>query len=114
MTYSLPLVRPAVCITTIGAPSNGPPTLPSFARNSSMVCVFQSLISQLLGLGGDVETRRQELAGPIQRRGGFVEDRVVRLKDMRYPRHDIERNRDIRDRGCTGEPGSVVKEYLVR
>src|SRR6185503_10996772 len=47
-TYSRPLVRPRVCSRVIGAPSKFPPTLPSFARNSSMVCVFQSLTANLL------------------------------------------------------------------
>jgi hypothetical protein len=47
-----------------------------------------------LSLGGDAfcagETRRQELAGSVQRRGRFVEDRVIGLEDVGDPGGDVE------------------------
>src|SRR5437879_5589940 len=45
VTYSCPLLRPRWCSRTSGAPSKTPPTLPSFARNSVIVFVFQSFAS---------------------------------------------------------------------
>src|SRR5262249_37219544 len=44
-TRSCPVLAPTVCRSSSGAPSNGPPTLPSLARNSSMILLFQSDIS---------------------------------------------------------------------
>ena len=42
-----------------------------------------------LSLSGDAccvgETRRQELAGSVQRRGRFLEDRVIGLEDVGHP-----------------------------
>jgi hypothetical protein len=47
-----------------------------------------------LSLGGDAfcagETRRQELAGSVQRRGRFVEDRVIGLEDVGDSGGDVE------------------------
>src|SRR4051794_1594524 len=40
-----PVLRPRWVTRTIGAPSKGPPTRPSLARNSLMVFVFQSVAS---------------------------------------------------------------------
>src|SRR6478735_9915886 len=40
----VPDLAPTVVSSTIGAPSNGPPTLPPWARNSSMILVLKSLI----------------------------------------------------------------------
>src|ERR1700760_3297740 len=48
VTNSRPLLRPRWCSRTIGAPSKGPPTLPSLARNSVMVFAFQSSVSLML------------------------------------------------------------------
>src|SRR6516225_4088647 len=42
-THSVPVLRPVVCSSSTGAPSNGPPTRPSLARNSSTTLRFQSL-----------------------------------------------------------------------
>src|SRR6266496_2027405 len=47
-TRSCPVLAPTVCKRSTGAPSNGPPTLPSLARNSSMILLFQSDISGIL------------------------------------------------------------------
>src|SRR5215471_21381905 len=47
-TRSCPVLAPTVCRSSSGAPSNGPPTLPSLARNSSMILLFQSDISGTL------------------------------------------------------------------
>src|SRR3954447_9271049 len=41
-TCSLPVLRPRWWTRASGAPSKGPPTRPSFARNSSITLVFQS------------------------------------------------------------------------
>src|SRR5215471_20065304 len=47
-TRSCPVLAPTVCRSSNGPPSNGPPTLPSLARNSSMILLFQSDISGTL------------------------------------------------------------------
>src|SRR5437762_8928681 len=47
-TRSCPVLAPTVCRSSSGAPSNGPPTLPSLVRNSSMILLFQSDISGVL------------------------------------------------------------------
>src|SRR4029077_15057377 len=47
-TRSCPVLAPTVCRSSSGAPSNGPPTLPWLARNSSMILLFQSDISGTL------------------------------------------------------------------
>src|SRR6266581_301024 len=47
-TRSCPVLAPTVCRRSTGAPSNGPPTLPSLARNSSIILLFQSDISGVL------------------------------------------------------------------
>ena len=41
-TRSVPVLAPVWWTSRIGMPSNMPPTLPSFARNSSMIFLFQS------------------------------------------------------------------------
>src|SRR6266571_6470581 len=121
LTYSRPLLRPRCCNRTIGAPSKFPPTLPSFARNSAMVFAFQSsgsLMSNSLSLGGDAfcaeEMRRQELSGSVQRRGRFVEDRVIGLEHVGHPGGDVEGDLDVGGGSHMGEADGVVEENLVR
>src|ERR671918_368374 len=48
LTRSLPVLAPRVWRRSTFAPSNGPPTLPSLARNSSMILAFQSFISLIV------------------------------------------------------------------
>ena len=61
----------------------------SFAR----LCSDSNLL-----LSGDAfcagEMRRQYLSGSVQRRGRFVEDRVIGL-DVGHPRGDVERDLDV-------------------
>ena len=57
--------------------------------------------------------RRQELSGSVQRRGRFVEDRVIGLEDVRHPRGDVEGDLDVGDGGLPGEADGVVEEDLV-
>src|SRR5579871_2673700 len=120
VTCSRPLLRPRWCTRTIGAPSKTPPTLPSFARNSAMVFAFQSSGSLMSDsyLGGDAccagEMRRQELPGPVQRRGRFVEDRVVGLEDVGHLGGDVEGDLHVGGGGLPGEADGVVEENLVR
>src|SRR6266699_2455941 len=134
VTCSRPLLRPRWCTRTSGAPSKTPPTLPWLARNSAMVFAFQSsgpLMSNscrsrsrgmrwdrvMEGLGGDAfcggEVRRQELSGSVQRRGRFVEDRVIGLEDVGHPGGDVEGDLDVGGGGLPGEADGVVEEDLV-
>jgi len=57
--------------------------------------------------------RRQELSGSVQRRGRFVEDRVIGLEDVRHPRGDVEGDLDVGGGGLAGEADGVVEEDLV-
>ncbi len=57
--------------------------------------------------------RRQELSGSVQRRGCFVEDRVVGLEDVRHPGGDVEGDLDVGGGGLPGEADGVVEENLV-
>ena len=57
--------------------------------------------------------RRQELSGSVQRRGRFVEDRVVGLEDVRHPRGDVEGDLDVGGGGLSREAEGVVEENLV-
>ena len=70
-----------------------------------------------LSLGGDAfcagEMRRQELSGSVQRRGRFVEDRVIGLEDMGHARRDVEGDLDVGGGGLPGEADGVVEENLV-
>src|SRR4029453_5736927 len=70
-----------------------------------------------LSRGGDAfcagETRRQELPGSLQRRGRFVEDRVIGLEDVGYPGGDVEGDLDVGGRSLPGEADGVVEENLV-
>src|ERR1700689_4793202 len=125
----------------MGGPSKFPATPPSFARNSAMVFAFQSSVSLMsnscrsrsrgyalgpddgsprafcLSLGGASscagEMRRQELPGPVQRGGRFVEYRVIGLEDVRHPRGDVEDNLDVGGGGVPREADGVVEEDLV-
>jgi hypothetical protein len=56
---------------------------------------------------------RQELSGPVQRRGRFVEDRVVGLEDVRYSGGNVEGDLDVSGGGLPGEADGVVEEDLV-
>ena len=57
--------------------------------------------------------RGQELSGSVQRGGGFVEDRVVGLEDVRHPGGDVEGDLDVGGGGPAGEADGVVEEDLV-
>ena len=57
--------------------------------------------------------RRQELSGSVQRRGRFVEDRVIGLEDVGHPRGDVERDLDVGGGGLSREADGVVEENLV-
>ena len=57
--------------------------------------------------------RRQELSGSVQRRGRFVEDRVIGLEDVGHPRGDVERDLDVGGGGLSREAEGVVEENLV-
>ena len=67
-----------------------------------------------VSLGGDAfcagEMCRQELSGPVQRRGRFVEDRVVGLEDVRYSGGNVEGDLDVGGGGLPGEADGVVEE----
>jgi hypothetical protein len=52
--------------------------------------------------------RRQELAGAIQRRGRFVEDRGIGLEDVGHAGTDVKRDLDVCGRGYLGEADGVV------
>src|SRR5438067_10545905 len=70
-----------------------------------------------VSLGGDAfcagEMCRQELSGPVQRRGRLVEDRVVGLEDVRYSGSNVEGDLDVGGGGLPGEADGVVEEDLV-
>src|SRR5450432_2047713 len=70
-----------------------------------------------LSLCGDAfcsgEVPRQELSGSVQRRGPFVEDRVIGLEDVGNPRRDFERDFDVGTGGLSREADGVVEENLV-
>src|SRR6266446_10528898 len=57
--------------------------------------------------------RRQELSGSVQRRGRFVENRVIGLEDVGYSGGDVERHWDVGGGGLSREADSVVEENLV-
>src|SRR6266545_8240632 len=71
-----------------------------------------------VSLSGDAfcggEMRRQELSGPVQGRGRFVEDRVVGLEDVRHPGGDVEGDLDVGGGSLPGEADGVVEENLMR
>src|SRR4029077_1010825 len=48
LTRSIPVFQPVWCSSSMSAPSNMPPSLPSLARNSSMIRAFQSLSSDIV------------------------------------------------------------------
>src|SRR5258707_15526173 len=58
--------------------------------------------------------RRQELSGSVQRRGRFVEDRVIGLEDVRHLGGDVEGDLDVGGGGLPGEAGGVVGGGVVR
>jgi mannitol-1-/sugar-/sorbitol-6-phosphatase len=60
------------------------------------------------------EMRRQELSGSVQRRAGFVEDRIKGLEDVRHPGGDVEGDLHVGGGGLAGEADGVVEENLVR
>src|SRR5467141_1283206 len=57
--------------------------------------------------------RRQEQSGSVQRGSGFIEDRVIGLEDVGYPRGDLEGDFDVGGGGLTRETHGVVEEKLV-
>ena len=59
------------------------------------------------------EMRRQELSGPVQRGGRFVEDRVKGLEDVRHPGGDVEGDLDVGGGGLPRQADGVVEENLV-
>src|SRR4051794_19660982 len=78
--------------------------------SSNWTALGTSLSRDAFGAG---ETRRQELPGPVQCSGRFVEDRGVALEDVRHPRGDLERDLDVGDGGLPREAEGVVEEDLV-
>lgn len=54
------------------------------------------------------------MAGTGEGGVALIEHRGEPLEDMRDPRHDFERDRDIGFGGASGEPGGVVEEDFVR
>ena len=59
------------------------------------------------------EVRCQELPGPVQCIGRFVEDRVVILEDVRHLGGQVEGDRDVGGGGLLREADGVVQEDLV-
>src|SRR3954453_11528151 len=59
------------------------------------------------------ETRREQLSGPVQCSGRFVEDWGIPLEDMGHPRGDLERDLDVGGGGLPREADGVVEENLV-
>ena len=82
------------------------------------ITVIHASLTLLARLCGDAfctgEMRRQELSGSVQRRGRFVEDRVIGLKDVGHPGGDVEGDLDVGGGGLPGEADGVVEENLVR
>src|SRR5258706_15367305 len=78
---------------------------------------YEGQLAFCLSLCGDAfctgEMRRQKLSGSVQRRGRFVEDRVVGLEDVRHPGGDVEGDLDVGGGGLLREADGVVEEYLV-
>src|SRR5215831_3153661 len=78
LTRSWPVLAPTVCSSRSGAPSNGPPTLPSLARNSAMILLFQSSgmpgepgrrAGSFPGAGQQAASERDVPVGAAPRRG---------------------------------------------
>src|SRR6202030_957590 len=88
---AFPVLAPAVVSSTIGAPSNGPPTLPSWARNSSMIDWLKSGTRAPPGVGhggrGTPSGSVAVAARLLRRRGRFHsrEETVVRVQDHELP-----------------------------
>jgi hypothetical protein len=59
------------------------------------------------------ELRRQELSGSVQRRGRFVEDRVIGLEDVGHAGGDVERHLNVGAGSLLGKADGVVEENLV-
>jgi hypothetical protein len=57
--------------------------------------------------------RREEPSGSVQRRGRFIEDRVIGLEDVRHPGGDVEGDLDVGHGGLTGEAKGVIEENLM-
>ena len=53
------------------------------------------------------------MSGSVERGGGFVEDGVEGLEDMRNQGSDVEGDLDVGDGGLAGEAEGVVEEDLV-
>ncbi len=64
-----------------------------------------------LSLSGDEfcagQMRRQELSGPVQCGGRFVEDRVKGLEDVRHPGGDVEGDLDVGGGGLSRQASSI-------
>ena len=58
--------------------------------------------------------RRQELPGPVQRRGRLIEDRVSGLEHVRNPGGDVQGDVDVGDRRLPGQADGVIEQNLVR
>jgi hypothetical protein len=54
------------------------------------------------------------LSGSIERRGRFVEHRVIGLEDVGHPGGDVECNLNVGDGSLPGEADGVVEENLMR
>src|ERR1700694_1754527 len=89
-----PLLAPLVVSSSIGPPSNGPPTLPLLARNSSMIDRLKSFMSAMAGppgvgvrVGAGASGRVTVVARLLRGRGGLHarEEPVVRVQDHQLP-----------------------------
>ena len=107
------------CVTAPGCSSPSRPTaagespvtrtpMPTSQRSHAQ----RSMRDDLPACAG--EMRRQEQPGSVERRGRFVEDRVVGLEDMRDPRGDVEGDLDVSAGGLSRQAEGVVEENLVR
>ena len=76
-----------------------------------------SSVGFCLSLWGDAfcggEVGCQELSGSVQCGGGFVEDGVVGLEDVRHGWGDVEGDLDVGDSGVACEADGVVEEDFV-
>src|SRR2546422_5057638 len=94
LTRTSPLLAPVLCSNSNGAPSNGPPTLPALARNSSMIFSFQSLAMT----GATTLTRQlfpveqvEQLLGRTGDDGAVTTDYDRPLDQGRVPDHGVEK-----------------------
>src|SRR4029077_12299500 len=92
-------------------PAEPPPTMTMSARPARPLSISDmDLCSDAFCAG---EMRREELSGSVQCGGRFVKDRGIPLEDVRHPRGDVERDRDVGGSGLLREAEGIVEENLV-